>query len=111
MYLWLELDKLKTTTVELDYPLGFGRLRLLVCIGGSLDRGRRFTLHLSLSSSSFINEDQTERTLQFLHFQTKLASPLLPLISLSSWIRGVSLRLAFGHVQVRTKRFTPTWLA
>jgi hypothetical protein len=45
-YLWLELNKLKTAAVELDYPLGFGRLRLLVRIGGSLDRGRRFTLRL-----------------------------------------------------------------
>jgi hypothetical protein len=49
-------------------------------------------------------------TLQFLHLQTKLASPRLPLISLSSWLRNCELPGTDAREQKSklTKRLTPT---
>ena len=43
-YSSVELDKLKTTTVEFDDVLGFRRRRLLVCLWGFYDASGMLTL-------------------------------------------------------------------
>lgn len=88
-YLGFEFGKLKSSAVELDKLLGFWRLSLLIGRGCCLDGCRR--LALEIYEFPFHRSD-VYPTLQFLHFQTKLASPLLPLISLFSYCGLLALQ-------------------
>lgn len=82
-HLGLELGELEPPAVKLEYIYRRGRVCLFV-------RGRRgFDVRRVLSlpcPSARVGEtgSRAEETLQFLHLQTKLASPLLPLISFCS---------------------------
>ena len=82
-YIGLELDKLKPSAVELEYVLHLRWIRSFIGSGRGLDIRRVFTLRNNISNKS-TPEETVRKTLQFLHFHTKLASPLLPLISFCS---------------------------
>jgi hypothetical protein len=81
--LGLELCELEASAVELEDVDCLGRVGLRVCGGRCLDVGRV----LSLGACQGVRRRRGwtgSATLQFLHFQTKLASPRLPLISFCS---------------------------
>jgi hypothetical protein len=81
--LGLELCELEASAVELEDVDRLGRVGLRVRGGRRLDAGR--VLSLGACQGVRRRRGGTGRaTLQFLHFQTKLASPRLPLISFTS---------------------------
>jgi hypothetical protein len=78
-----ELGELKPSTIKLEYVYRLGRVGLFVRLRRRLDVSRVFSLSACQHyASSMLG--WARATLQFLHFQTKLASPLLPLISFCS---------------------------
>jgi uncharacterized membrane protein len=90
-YIWLELDEFKTSAVELDDLLGLGGVAVGVGLGCFFDGCRVFSLVKQMSTHQTILSEasKNEQTLQFLHFQTKLASPLLPDTSFCSYFEVV----------------------
>lgn len=81
-YLRSILDKFKPSAIKLKHFLPFGRRRLLICYWCRLNCGGWFSL---LHDQYVIWLDNIcLRTLHDLQRHTKLASPLLPLISLVS---------------------------
>lgn len=131
-HLRLELDKLEAAAVKLENVLRLGRLDLRVGLCTGLDRSRGLSL-LDVSACFVVivwlvlhargNDNVLacpQPTLQFLHFQTKLASPRPPLISFCSCVVSIAVRNISvnssskedtGMVYQRTKRLTPTQLA
>jgi hypothetical protein len=79
----LELGKLQPSAIELEYVYRFGRIGLCVGRRCCLDVRRMFSLEAF--SAGMVYRRGAVSTLQFLHFQTKLASPLLPLTSFISY--------------------------
>jgi hypothetical protein len=80
--LCLELGKLEPSTVELEYVDCLRRVCLWICSGRGLDARRVFPLQDCQGMLDIAGTGTA--TLQFLHRQTKFASPLLPLTSFFS---------------------------
>jgi hypothetical protein len=81
-HLSLELGKFQPSAIELEYVHCLGRIGLCIGRRRCLDVRRMFSLEAF--SAGMVYWRGAVSTLQFLHFQTKLASPLLPLTSFMS---------------------------
>lgn len=83
-YVSFELCKLQAAAVEFDDVLPLGWRSMLVGKRWSLDCRCGFPLQILSASYRDVAGLSVLRTLQDLHLQTKLASPLLPDTSLDS---------------------------
>lgn len=103
----LELYKLQAAAVKRDNVLALGRLALRVDGGRGGDGGGMFALRMDRRGQPLALLPRLvfaclRRTLQFLQRQTKLASPLLPLISFCSYCDSALLSLARPGVMEET---------
>lgn len=84
-YLWLEGDQLDAPAVDFEDLLLLGRVVLIIRHRPHRDGSISLLLDIRVSAEYRYKEGVEPTPLQFLHVHTKLASPLLPLISCSSY--------------------------